>query len=208
VKPTRAQLKSLAERDPVLGKAMKGLPPFPDFPTKPRLPYFHTLARIIIYQQLATAAARTIHGRVQALSPNPRRFPTSGEFLDIPEDRMREAGLSRSKLRAIRDLAARVEAGKLKLRSLSRMSDEEVARKLTAVWGIGEWSAEMFLLFYLGRLDIFAPGDLGLQEGIRILDDLPERPTPAAALERARVWAPLRSVASWYLWRLVDGPEV
>ena len=120
---------------------------------------------------------------------------------------MRGAGLSRSKLRAIRDLAERTESGDLKLRSLSRLTDEEVADQLTAVWGIGEWSAQMFLLFHLGRLDIFAPGDLGLQEGIRILDGLEERPTPSAASQRAQVWAPLRSVASWYLWRLKDGDQ-
>ena len=76
--------------------------------------------------------------------------------------------------------------------------------RLTAVWGIGEWSAQMFLLFHLGRLDIFAPGDLGMQEGIRILDGWEDRPTPVQCLDRAEVWRPLRSVASWYLWRLVD----
>ena len=120
---------------------------------------------------------------------------------------MREAGLSRSKLRAIRDLAERVEAGSLNLRYLSRLSDEEVVEQLTAVWGIGVWTAQMFLLFHLGRLDIFAPGDLGLQEGIRMLDGLEERLTPAECEERAKAWAPLRSVASWYLWRLKDGGE-
>jgi 3-methyladenine DNA glycosylase/8-oxoguanine DNA glycosylase len=184
---------------------MSNLPPFPELPVKPRMPHFHTLARIIIYQQLATGAARTIHGRVKALSPNPRRFPTAAEVLRIPEESMRGAGLSRSKLKAIRDLAERVENGTLKLRGLSRHSDEEVVRQLTAVWGIGDWSAQMFLLFHLGRLDVFAPADLGLQEGIRILDRLEERPSPAQCLERAEVWTPLRSVASWYLWRLADG---
>ncbi len=208
MKPTAAQLRGLARRDPALGKIMEDLPAFPDLPGKPRRPHFHTLARIIIYQQLAAAAARTIHGRVLALSPNPRRFPTAGELLAIPEDQLRGAGLSRSKQRAIRDLAERVEKGELRLRSLSRLSDEEVLKELTAVWGIGEWSAQMFLLFHLGRLDVFAPGDLGLQEGIRILDGLADRPAPSAAAERARVWAPLRSVASWYLWRLADGGEV
>ncbi|MGD2123295.1 MAG: DNA-3-methyladenine glycosylase 2 family protein [Gemmatimonadota bacterium] len=208
MKPTNAELRALARRDPALGKMMKNLPSFPDLPGKPRRPYFHTLARIIIYQQLAAAAARTIHGRVQALSPNPRRFPTAGEFLAIPEGDLRNAGLSRGKLRAIRDLAQRVEKGQLRLRTLSRMSDEEILKELTAVWGIGEWSAQMFLLFHLGRPDVFAPGDLGLQEGIRILDGLAERPMPSAAAERARVWAPLRSVASWYLWRLTDGGEI
>jgi len=187
---------------------MKGLPPFPGFPVEPRLPYFHTLARTIISQQLAVGAARTIHLRVKALAPSPRRFPTASELLCIPEEELRGAGLSRSKLRAIRDLAEKVEAGELKLRSLSILPDEEVERQLTAVWGIGVWSAQMFLLFHLGRPDIFAPGDLGLQEGIRVLEELEERPTPTAALQRARVWAPLRSVASWYLWRLKDGGEV
>jgi DNA-3-methyladenine glycosylase II len=208
MKPTPAQVRALARRDPVLGKVMKGLPPFPELPVKPRLPYFHQLARIIIYQQLAGAAARTIHGRVQALSPNPRRFPTASEALKIPDEQLKGAGLSRGKLKAIRDLAEKVQCGELKLRSLSRLPDEEVVQQLTAVWGIGEWSAQMFLLFHLGRLDIFAPGDLGLLEGLRILDGLDIRPTPAEALARAEVWKPLRSVASWYLWRLTDGGEV
>ena len=208
MKPTKAQLAALSRRDPVLGKVMKGLPPFPDLPMKPRLPYFHTLARTIIYQQLATGAARTIHDRVKALSPNPRRFPTAKEILAIPEESLRNAGLSRNKLKAIRDLAERTESGDLRLRSLSNLPEEEVMDQLTAVWGIGEWSAQMFLIFHLGRPDIFAPGDLGLLEGMRILDGLDERPTPSEAQQRARVWAPLRSVASWYLWRLKDGGEV
>jgi len=172
---------------------------------EPRLPYFHTLGRIIIYQQLAVGAARTIHDRVQALSPNPRRFPTSAEILALPEEALRDAGLSRNKLRAIRDLAERVQEGRLNLKTLYRQTDEEIEERLTAVWGIGAWTARMFLLFHLGRLDIFAPGDLGLQEGIRILDGSDSRPSPAQALDRAEVWRPLRSVASWYLWRLADG---
>ena len=204
MKPTSTQIRALAGRDPVLGVAMKGLDPFPGFPAQPRLPYFHTLARTIIYQQLAGAAARTIHNRVKALSPNPRRFPTAGEILEIPDETLRACGLSKSKLRAVKDLAGRVERGDLNLRGLSRLPDQEVTDRLTEVWGIGEWSAQMFLLFHLGRLDVFAPGDLGLQEGIRVLDGLDHRPGPKEAEARAEIWAPLRSVASWYLWRLVD----
>lgn len=208
MRPTPPQLRALARRDPALGEAMKELPPFPEFPGKSRRPYFHALARIIVYQQLAAAAARTIHDRVKALSPAPRRFPTAWELLALPERDLEAAGLSRGKLKAIRSLAEHVVDGRLELRSLARLSDEEVTRQLTAVWGIGEWSAQMFLLFHLGRLDVFAPGDLGLQEGIRVLDGLEERPVPGAAAERAEVWRPLRSVASWYLWRLVDGGEM
>jgi len=203
-RPSSAQLRALYGRDPALARVRKGLETFPGFPMLPRLPYFHTLARIIIYQQLASAAARTIHNRVQALSPNPKRFPTSGEILAQPEADLRGAGLSRNKLRAILDLAERVQDGRLTLRSLPRYSDQEVTDRLTEVWGIGQWTAQMFLLFHLGRLDVFAPGDLGLQEGIRVLDGLDTRPSPARALARAEVWSPLRSVASWYLWRLVD----
>lgn len=202
--PSPAQLRALFRRDPALGRVRKRLEPFPGFPSGPRLPHFHALARIIIYQQLAVAAARTIHHRVQSLSPNPQRFPTSGEILALPQEALREAGLSRNKLRAILDLAERVQEGRVSLKTLYRQSDEEVMESLTRVWGIGEWTAQMFLLFHLGRLDVFAPRDLGLQEGIRILDGLEERPGPELAQERAEVWRPLRSVASWYLWRLAD----
>jgi 3-methyladenine DNA glycosylase/8-oxoguanine DNA glycosylase len=182
--------------------------PFPGFPVARPLPHFHTLARIIIYQQLATRAASTIHDRVKALSPNPRRFPTAQEFLGIPDVRLRGAGLSRNKTRAIQDLAEKAASGALRLRSLKHLSDEEVVERLTSVWGLGEWSAQMFLLFHLGRLDVFAPGDLGIREGVRILDNLEERPSPAQALARSEVWRPLRSVASWYLWRLADSGGV
>jgi len=202
--PRKDQLRALAERDPALGRVMETLPPFPGFPVRPRLPHFHALARIIIYQQLASGAARSIHQRVKALSPDPRRFPTAAEFASIPGDSLREAGLSRNKLKALQDLASRVQGGHLKLRSLFRRPDPEVMDQVTAVWGMGEWSAQMFLLFHLGRLDVFAPGDLGLREGIRRLDGLQERPIPSEASERALIWAPLRSVASWFLWRLTD----
>lgn len=203
-RPSPAQLRGLFQRDPALAAARKGLPRFPGFPAEPPLPHFHALARIIIYQQLAAGAASTIHGRVHALSPNPRRFPTSGEILAISEGELKAAGLSRNKLRAIRDLAERVQEGRLNLKTIQRRADEEVVELLTAVWGIGEWTAQMFLLFHLGRLDVFAPKDLGLQEGIRILDGLDVRPAPAVAASRAELWRPLRSVASWYLWRLAD----
>jgi DNA-3-methyladenine glycosylase II len=154
---------------------------------------------------LAGAAASTIHERVRKLSPKPGRFLTPGEMLSLPEADLRGAGLSKSKTKAIRDLANRVVSGELKLSSLSRLPDQKIVDQITEVWGLGEWSAQMFLLFHLGRLDVFAPGDLGLREGMRILDGLDERPGPAEAEARAEVWAPLRSVASWYLWRLTDG---
>lgn len=189
-----------------MGKAVKRVAPFPRFPAdhmaKSR---FHALGRAIVYQQLAGAAARTIHDRVVALTPGPR-FPTAAQFLSLPDAKLRGAGLSQNKLLSLRDLSARVEDGRLKLRGIHRLSDEEIIEQLVEVRGIGRWTAQMFLLFQLARLDVLAPDDLGLQEGMRRLDGLAERPKPRELEARGEVWAPLRSVASWVLWRLTEEP--
>ena len=205
MKPTAVQLRKLAARDPELGVAMRRVAPFPGFPTGPlaRGAHFQAIARSIAYQQLAGAAARTIYGRVCALTPGPR-FPTVEECLELPDESFRGAGFSAAKTRAVKDLAARCAAGWVRLRSVSRMTDEEIVRMLSSVWGIGEWTAQMFLMFRLGRLDVMPAGDLGVQEGVRILDGLEERPSPKAVMERAEPWRPLRSVATWVLYRLCD----
>ena len=202
IRPTPSQLRALAARDPVLGRAMKKAPPFPTLPMG-RHSHFHSLARAIVSQQLAGRAANTIYARVKALAPGPG-FPTPTQFLELSDEELRGAGLSRAKTRAIRDLADRVESGTLKLRGIGRQPDEEVIRRLTEVWGIGEWSAHMFLIFRLGRLDVMPAGDLGIQEGLRILDGLDMRPKPEWIMERSEPWRPLRSVACWVLWRIVD----
>ena len=90
------------------------------------------------------------------------------------------------------------------VRNSPRSVDDEVTRRLTTVWGIGEWTTQMFLIFKLGRLDVMPGGDLGVQEGLRVLDGLDERPTPEFLMTRSEVWRPLRSVAAWFLWRLTD----
>ena len=204
VRPTRAQITALKSRDPALGAAMKRLPPFPDLPVPSfRGPYFHVLARSIVYQQLATKAAATIYGRVRGLSPGPR-FPTPEQVLNFSDERLRGAGLSGNKTKAMRDLAERIVSGQLRLRGIAGQDDDEVIRRLTTVWGIGEWTAQMFLIFKLGRLDIMPSGDLGVQEGMRLLDGLDTRPSPAELLIRSEVWRPLCSVATWFLWRLTD----
>ena len=204
MRPTNAQIAALRRRDPVLAAASKHLPPFPDFPVGIlRGPYFHVLARSIVSQQLATQAATTIYGRVRELSPG-RRFPTPAQMLAFSDERLRAAGLSGNKAKALRDLASKIVSGELRLRGIARHGDGEVIERLTTVWGIGEWTAHMFLIFKLGRLDIMPAGDLGVQEGLRVLDGLSERPSPDTLLGRAEVWRPLRSVAAWYLWRLTD----
>jgi DNA-3-methyladenine glycosylase II len=206
MKPEASDLRALARRDPALGRAMRRVAPFPGFPAaaqRVQRTHFHALARAVIYQQLAGAAARTIHDRVVALTPG-ARFPRPDEILALADERLRGAGLSRNKLAAIRDLAEKVASGELDLARVARMSDERVTAALTRVYGIGEWSAQMFLIFRLGRLDVMPATDLGVREGVRRLDGLGERPTPREVLARAEAWAPLRSVASWVLWRVAE----
>ncbi len=183
---------------------MRGLPPFPGFPVGVlRGPHFHAVARSIVYQQLATGAATSIYGRVRDLTPG-TGFATAHQVLGLSDDELRGAGLSRNKARAIKDLATKTVNGELGLRSIGRYGDDEVVRRLTTVWGVGEWTAHMFLIFKLGRLDVMPAGDLGVKEGLRMLDELEGRPEPEELLERAEVWRPLRSVAAWFLWRLTD----
>lgn len=206
MKPTSTQLRELARRDPRLGRAMKSLPPFPGFPdeTSRRHPtHYDALARAIVFQQLATKAATTIHGRVCALTEGPH-FPRAEDIARLSDAELRGAGLSQNKLLAVRDLAARVVDGRLDLARIARRKDAAIVEELVQVRGIGEWSAHMFLLFRLGRLDVFAPGDLGVREGLRILDGAAERPTPKVAEARAAVWSPLRSVGTWLMWRIVE----
>ncbi len=207
VLPTSDQLDDLTRRDPVLGAAMARVAPYPGFPTGPlaRGSHFQALARSITFQQLAGAAAKAIYARVAALTEGPR-FPTARECLALPVQSFRGAGLSAAKTRAIKELAAKSLDGSVRLRAVSRMTDREVIAMLSSVWGIGEWTAQMFLIFRLGRLDVMPAGDLGVREGVRILDGLQERPAPKAVLERAEAWRPLRSVATWVLYRLCDEP--
>jgi DNA-3-methyladenine glycosylase II len=204
--PTRSELLALAKRDPVLGAAMKRVAPYPGFPDGHESPadsHFHALARAVIHQMLSGKAAATIHARVHALTPGPR-FPTAEQMLALDPALLRGAGLSNAKVAAMRDLAERALSGDLPLRRITRMSDEDVLAHVTAVRGLGEWTAQMFLLFRLGRLDVLPPHDLGVQEGLKRLDGLADRPKPKQLLARAEVWRPLRSVGTWVMWRLYD----
>lgn len=203
-KPTPSALRALRQRDPRLGKAMRRLPAFPGLGNRRSADsHFHSLARTIIHQQLSGSAAATIHDRVRRLTPG-LRFPCAEEIHRLSAQRLQKAGLSKGKQKALKDLATRVLDGQLNLRSISRLDDENIISTLTEVHGIGVWSAEMFLIFRLGRLDVLPAGDLGVQEGLRLLDNLDERPTPSHLAARGECWRPLRSVATWMLYRLVD----
>ncbi len=206
MKPTPTELRALRRRDPALAAAMKGLERFPGFPNAHyrKRTHYEALARAIVFQQLAWKAADTIWNRPVALTPGPRLAPPPA-LLRLPEAALRGAGLSRNKMLSLQDLARHVEDRSLPLRSIGRLPDEEVTEKLTAVRGIGPWTAQMFLIFKLGRLDVLPVADLGVQEGLRRLDGLAQRPSPKELELRGEVWAPLRSVAAWYLWRIADG---
>lgn len=164
---------------------------------------FRALLRSIVYQQLSGKAAKTIHGRV--LANFPRRTPKPELLLDLDDDTLRGAGLSRGKVAAVRDLATRVLDGTVPgMRRLRNLDDDEVKAALTKVRGVGPWTVEMYLMFWLGRPDILPVGDLGIQKGYKIGWNKRKLPTPEALGRYGRRWAPFRTAAAWYLWKIVD----
>ncbi len=159
---------------------------------------FAVLVESIISQQLATSAADAIFKRFKELYP---KFPTASEILATKKSKLRTVGLSGMKIEYLRDLAKHVEEGRLNMRTISRMSDEDVIIHLTQVKGIGRWTAEMFLIFSLGRQDIFPVGDLALRKAVQMLFSLPEMPKPKEVEKLGQKWIPHRTAATWYLWK-------
>lgn len=165
---------------------------------------FGALARSIIFQQLSTKAATTIYKRFVAVLG--RRQPNPKSILAADPQSLRDAGLSRQKAAYIIDLAGRVDGRTLSLRRLRYLDDEAVIDELTRVKGIGRWTAQMFLMFHLGRLDVLPVGDLGIQSGFRDAYGLEDLRNAKKMEEIADSWRPYRSIGSWYLWRALDGP--
>jgi DNA-3-methyladenine glycosylase II len=168
---------------------------------RPRRTHFAELVRAICYQQLAGAAARTIHGRLETALDG---TPTPEAVLALPVDKLRAAGLSANKAASIRDLAEKVLAGDVELERVARLSDDEIVRELTLVRGIGRWTAEMFLMFQLDRLDVWPIDDLGVRKGYAVLFGLDELPTARALEPLGEPLRPYRSLAAWYCWRAAD----
>jgi DNA-3-methyladenine glycosylase II len=162
--------------------------------------HFGALIRSIVYQQLAGAAASAIHGRFRALVHGKL---TPEAVLALPEEALAGAGLSGAKRASIRDLAAKVSDGTVPLQRISRLGDEEIIERLVTVRGIGRWTAEMFLMFQLGRMDVWPVDDLGVREGWRLIQGDVERPTPKALGVEGDRYRPIRSVAAWYCWQAV-----
>ena len=159
---------------------------------------YGSLVRTIVGQQLSTKAARTIYARLAALFGD--RPPTPAELIAAKEEALRGAGLSRQKISYLRDLAARVHAGELELEALPELSDAEVAERITAVKGLGRWSADMFSMFHLGRPDVLPVGDLGIRRAIERAYGLPGLPDEDALWTLAEPWRPQRTLACFYLW--------
>ena len=200
----RSAVRHLRRSDPVLAKVVARHGPH-RFELRTGGSHFDSIARAIVSQQLSVKAASTIHGRFRALYDGAGGTPDV--VARIPEKRLREAGLSWQKIGYIKDLARRVTAGELELDRIHEMSDDELVARLTAVKGVGTWTAQMFLMFRLGRPDVLPVLDLGIQKAIQRAYGLRKRPSALRMEKIGRAWAPYRTIACWYLWRSLDQPE-
>jgi len=202
--PHRKALNHLRKVDPVLAQVIDAVGSCTLAP-RTEWTHFDALVRSIVYQQLSGKAAATIHGRVIQLigdgAETPRRISATSH------EAFRAAGLSNQKANYVRNLAEYTLDGSLAVDRLHEMSDDDVIAALTQVKGIGKWSAQMFLMFRLGRPDVLPELDLGVQKGIQKAYRLRKLPTPAQVLRRGAKWAPYRTVASWYMWRVLELPE-
>jgi DNA-3-methyladenine glycosylase II len=194
--------RTLMRRDPVLAAIIKRHGPCELGAVRDRFDHFAMLVRAIVFQQLSTKAATTIHGRLVAYMPESK--PTAAALAAVTEEQFRAAGISRQKVGYLRDLSERVLSGALPLESVDAMSDEEVVVALTQVKGIGRWTAEMFLIFRLQRPDVLPVGDLGIVTAIQKAYRLRKKPTSDRMRKLGEAWRPYRSIATWYLWRSLD----
>lgn len=187
--------------DPALARVIAQVGPC-RFAPRAEGTHFDALVRSIVYQQLSGKAAGTIHGRVLDIFGG--RAPTPAELAATPDETLRAAGLSRQKLSYLKDLASRVESGAVPLDHLDALPDDEIIEALVRVKGIGRWTAQMFLMFRLGRPNVLPELDLGIQKGIQRAYRLRSLPKPDRVRKIGARWAPYSTVACWYLWRSLD----
>ncbi len=187
----------LSEIDPVMRETIERVGPCTLHPDPD---IFNALVDAIISQQISVKAADAIMARVRAAMPEGKVTPEA--LLPFDFDHLRALGLSTPKARYIGNLVEHIQSGQLQLELLPELDDEAVITQLTAVKGIGRWTAEMCLIFTLGRPDVLPVDDLGFVEGVRVAYDLPERPKPKEMRERGELWRPYRTFATWYMWGL------
>ena len=165
---------------------------------------FGTLVRAIIGQQISSKAAASIDKRLRDLAGEPH---APGPLLAVGEAGLRGVGLSGVKARYVLNLAEAVHNGSVPLDEVHAWDDEAIVAALTSIKGIGSWTAEMFLIFALGRPDVLSPGDLGIKVGLRTFHGLENLPNPRECRELTESWRPYRTVAMWYLWQQIDNPK-
>ena len=204
-------IEHLSQADKILGRLIKKVGPCnlgaEDEQSNLRHGPFAALVKAVVHQQLNGKAASAILKRVLALYPK-RSFPTPADLLRTSEEELRAAGLSRSKVAAIRDIAAHTVSGLVPTaKAIAAMADHEILEKLTAIRGVGPWTVEMLLIFKLRRPDVLPATDYGVRKGFALIYRWKELPTPAELLAYGDTWRPYRSIAAWYLWRSLDLPE-
>jgi DNA-3-methyladenine glycosylase II len=196
-------LRHLSRTDPAMGRLIRRIGPRTVVPQRRHAPY-ETLVRAIAHQQLNGRAAQTILDRFIALFPG-KRFPEPEDIRRARTARLRRAGFSRAKIRAIKNIARQASAGAVPTRrAAARMNDDDLIRQLTQLHGVGRWTVQMLLMFTLGRPDVLPADDFGIREGFRITYGLAKQPTPRQVLAHGERWRPYRTIASWYLWRAVE----
>ncbi|MEO6877510.1 MAG: DNA-3-methyladenine glycosylase [Gemmatimonadaceae bacterium] len=200
----RSSVTFLKRSDPVLARVIEAVGAC-RLELRAEGTHFEALTRSIVFQQLSGKAAGTILSRFNALYP--AQSPTPELVLATPDEPLRGAGLSRQKIGYMRDLSLKVHNGELPLDSVETMSDDELIAHLVQVKGIGRWTAQMFLMFRLGRRDVLPELDLGIQNAVQKAYRMRKRPTPKQLTKIGAKWRPHASVASWYLWRSLDNGD-
>jgi DNA-3-methyladenine glycosylase II len=194
----------LLRKDPVLAELIRAHGPC-GLADGACIEYFAALARSIIFQQLSTKAASTIHARFVGLLPDGQ--VTAPALAALTDEQFRSVGISRQKSMYLRDLSEKVASGVVALEAVEHLDDEDVITALTTVKGVGRWTAEMFLMFRLHRPDVLPVGDLGILTAVQRAYGLRKRPTPERLRKLGEAWRPYRSIACWYLWRSLDNGD-
>src|SRR3954465_9310636 len=200
----RASVRHLKRIDPVLAQIIESVGPC-RMQLRTEGTHFQALSRAIVFQQLSGKAAGTIFGRFNALYPD--NAPAPEAVLTTSDETLRSVGLSRQKIAYLRDLSSKVISGGLPLDEVEAMSDDDLIAHLVQVKGIGRWTAQMFLMFRLGRRNVLPELDLGIQNAIRRAYNKRKRPTPKDVQKIGAKWSPHASVACWYLWRSLENGD-
>jgi DNA-3-methyladenine glycosylase II len=203
---TAAALKHLAAVDPVMARLIREVGPC-KLEHEPWRSPFQSLVQAVAHQQLNGTAADTILTRFKKLFPG-RRFPKPEDLTKVTDEQIRACGFSFSKIKAIRDIAAKVTDGTIpSSRQIEKLSDEEIIERLTAARGVGRWTVEMLLIFQLGRDDVLPVDDFGVRNGFRLAYQKRALPKPKTLLAFGKKWRPHGTTAAWYLWRAADAAK-